>query len=237
MPSQWTRISNVSQSMEQTTISIVFRFLSVIFCIIFYLTCTTPSLWVIHVETANRKLYKLAENKLHARANTPTKDEYLSHTVVSSNHSARVHRLLPSTTPLILSIEHISCHDKAWYYTEEQHWLDAIQESLLVLLSFSRLLISLDYMSIEQSGIIFIITLINSADLLSLSHSLQYHDVILERVWMYIGLVLLTIGLFHMALIESDEFKITFNGNSSTKSRRQRSLFYNRKLNPLFRVS
>lgn len=184
------------------------------------------------METANRKLYRLAENKLHARAILPAQNDS-----VSSNNSARPHHIVPSATPLVLSIAHIPCHDKAWYYTEEQQWLDAIQEILFVLLSIGRLLISLDYMSIEQSGIIFVITLINSADLLSLSHSLQYHDVILERIWMYIGLVLLTIALFHMALIESDELKDVFNGNASRESRGQRSLFHTRKFNPLLRVS
>ena len=178
------------------------------------------------METANRKLYRLAENKLHARAILP-----------AQNDSTPVLHLLPDSTPLVLSIAHIPCHDKAWYYTEDQQWLDAIQEIFFVLLSIARLLISLDYMSIEQSGIIFIITLINSADLLTLSHSLQYHDVILERIWMYIGLVLLTIALFHMALIESDELKVVFNGNASRKSRHQRSVFHNRNLNPFLRVS
>ena len=93
---------------------------------------------------------------------------------------------------------------QAWYYTEEQRWLDVIQETLLIVLSVSRLLISREHLSIEKSGIVLIVTLINAADLLSISHSLQYHDVIFERFWMYIGLIILTIGLFQMAFIDTD---------------------------------
>jgi hypothetical protein len=81
----------------------------VAFCIIFYLTCTTPSLWIIHVETANRKLYRLAENKLNARTVTPSKQHYLAN---NSHDSTRLYHVLPTTTPLILSIGHIECHDK-----------------------------------------------------------------------------------------------------------------------------
>jgi hypothetical protein len=81
----------------------VFR---VAFCIIFYLTCTTPSLWIVHVETANRKLYRLAENKLNARAVALSKHTYLP------NSSLHLHLPFPTTTPLILSIGHIECHDK-----------------------------------------------------------------------------------------------------------------------------
>jgi len=77
------------------------------------LTCTTPSLWIIHVETANRKLYRLAENKLNARAVLSSKQNYLSNSTLSSYDSARLHRVLSTTTPpLILSIGHIECHDK-----------------------------------------------------------------------------------------------------------------------------
>jgi hypothetical protein len=128
---------------------------------------------------------------------------------------------------IILSIQ-------AWYYTEEQRWLDGIQETLLIVLSISRLFISLDYMTIEHSGIIFIMTLINSADLLFLSHSLQYHDVIIERLWMYIGLILFTINLFQMAFIDNDGL---INENLLRKYIRQRRFLRNQNLRPLFRVS
>ncbi len=76
------------------------------------MTCTTPSLWIIHVETANRKLYRLAENKLNARAVAPSKQYYLLNSTFSLHDSTRLHRVLPTTTPLILSIGHIECHDK-----------------------------------------------------------------------------------------------------------------------------
>jgi hypothetical protein len=217
----------------------LFDLFRVAFCIIFYLTCSTPSLWIIHVETANRKLYRLAENKLNARA-----------TAVPSFHNRQQHylsnrtllpRVLPTTTQLILSIGHIECHDKAWYYMEEQRWLDAIQETLLVVLSISRLLISREQMTVEKSGIVLIVTLINSADLLSISHSLQYHDVIIDRFWMYIGLVLLTIGLFQMAFIDSDGLTSTLNENVSYHHKRKlaRRIYFlqDQNLYPLFRVS
>jgi hypothetical protein len=87
----------------------------VAFCIIFYLTCTTPSLWIIHVETANRKLYRLAENKLNARAIVPSKHNY----TLSSHDSVLLHRILSTTTPVILSIGHIECHDKVNYYKKQ----------------------------------------------------------------------------------------------------------------------
>jgi len=116
---------------------------------------------------------------------------------------------------------------------EEQRWLDAIQETLLVILTITRLCISRDYMTIEQSGIVFVITLINSADLLSVSHSLQYHDVIIERIWMYIGLVLLTIGLFQMAFIDTDGLILSLNENFS----RRIQFFQDQNLYPLFRVN
>jgi hypothetical protein len=88
----------------------------VAFCIIFYLTCTTPSLWIIHVETANRKLYRLAENKLNARATAPPihirQQYFISNSTSSSHNLPRLQRVLSTTTPLILSIGHIECHDK-----------------------------------------------------------------------------------------------------------------------------
>jgi hypothetical protein len=87
---------------------------------------------------------------------------------------------------------------------DEQRWLDAIQETMLIVLSICRLIISREHVTIEKSGIILIITLINGADLLAMSHSLQYHDIIIERLWMYAGLVILIIGLFQMAFIDTD---------------------------------
>ena len=89
-------------------------------------------------------------------------------------------------------------------------------------------------MTVERSGIVLIITLINGADLLALSHSLQYHDVIIERLWMYIGLVLLTICLFQMAFIDTDGLIISSNKNSS---RRRMYFLQDQNLCPLFRVS
>jgi hypothetical protein len=120
---------------------------------------------------------------------------------------------------------------------EEQRWLDAIQETLLIVLSISRLFISGDYMTIQQSGIVFIVTLINSADLLSISHSLQYHDVIIERLWMYMGLVFLTIGLFQMAFIDTDGLTLSSNDNLSRRSVRGMHFCRDQNLCPLFRVS
>ncbi len=93
-------------------------FFRVAFCIIFYLTCTAPSLWIIHVDTANRKLYRLAENKLNARAAVPStyirqqQQHYLSNSTSFSYDLPRLQRVLPTTTPLILSIGHIECRDK-----------------------------------------------------------------------------------------------------------------------------
>ena len=93
----------------------------VAFCIIFYLTCTTPSLWIIHVETANRKLYRLAENNLNARAAVPSNNplrqqHYMSNSTSSSgslsSSTLRLQRAPPNTTLLMLSIGHIECHDK-----------------------------------------------------------------------------------------------------------------------------
>jgi hypothetical protein len=120
---------------------------------------------------------------------------------------------------------------------EEQRWLDAIQETLLIILSISRLFISRNYMTIKRSGIVFIVSLINSADLLFVSHSLQYHDVIIERVWMYIGLFLLTIGLFQMAFIDTDGLTLSSNENFSSKSTSRMHFFQDQNLYPLFRVS
>ncbi len=81
------------------------------------MTCTAPSLWIIHVDTANRKLYRLAENKLNARAAVSStyirqQQHYLSNSTAFSYDLPRLQRVLPTTTPLILSIGHIECHDK-----------------------------------------------------------------------------------------------------------------------------
>ncbi|CAF4639071.1 unnamed protein product, partial [Rotaria sp. Silwood2] len=219
------------------------EFKTVAFCIIFYLTCSAPSLWIIHVETANRKLYRLAENKLSARVPLPSsyirQRSSLSNSTLLSSDPSRIRRVLPTTTQLILSIGHIECHDKAWYYMEEQRWLDAIQETLLVVLSISRLLISHEHMTIEKSGIVLVVTLINVADLLSISHSLQYHDVIIERIWMYIGLVLLTIALFEMAFIDTDGLTSPSNEITSyyptRRLPRRINFLKDRNICPLFR--
>lgn len=124
---------------------------------------------------------------------------------------------------------------------EEQHWLDAIQETMLVVLSFVRLLISGEHLTIENSGIVLAVTLINSADLLSLSQALQYHDVIIERFWMYIGLVLLTIGLFQFAFIDTDGLTPFIRKKKALRqqrpSRRRIDFLQNQHLCPLFRVS
>jgi hypothetical protein len=207
------------------------------------LACATPSLWLIHIETANRKLYRLAENKLNARAAAPPNHLRQQHSIsnrtssLSGDSSSSMSRLLPSTTPFFLSIGHLECHDKAWYYMDEQRWLDAIQETLLIILSISRLLISREHMTVEKSGIVLVVTLINGADLLAISHSLQYHDVIIERLWMYIGLILLTIGLFQMAFIDTDGLAPSSNENLLQKFSTQIHFLQDQRLCPLFRVN
>ncbi|CAF3278440.1 unnamed protein product [Rotaria socialis] len=219
------------------------EFKNVAFCIIFYLTCSTPSIWIIHVETANRKLFRLAETKLNVRPTAPLiqsrQGSDLSKSTFISSISPLIQRVLPTTTPLILSIRHIECDDKAWYYMEEQNWLDIMQETLFVVLSISRFLISHQYMTVEKSGIVLVVTLINVADLLSVSHSLQYHDVIIERVWMYIGLFLLTIGLFEMAFIDTDGLISSSNEDQfyyqSRKLSSPLSFFKRQLVFPLFR--
>ncbi|CAF0892420.1 unnamed protein product [Adineta steineri] len=212
------------------------EFKVIAFCIIFYLACTTPSLWIIHIETANRKLYRLAENKLNARAAVPSVHLRQQQQFISNNSSSTISRLISSTTPLILTIGHVECHDKAWYYMDEQRWLDAIQETMLVVLAICRLLLSREHMSVEKSGIILMITIINGADLLAMSHSLQYHDVIIERLWMYIGLALLTIGLFQMAFIDTDGLTPTPNPNSKNKVKKRMHFLQDQNLCPLFRT-
>ena len=124
---------------------------------------------------------------------------------------------------------------------EEQHWLDAIQETMLMVLSFTRFLISSEHLTIENSGIVLAVTLINGADLLSLSQALQYHDVIMERFWMYIGLVLLTIGLFQFAFIDTDGLTPFVRKKKVSRpkriSMRRIDFLQDQNLCPLFRVS
>jgi hypothetical protein len=125
---------------------------------------------------------------------------------------------------------------------DEQRWLDAIQETMLIVLSICRLIISREHVTIEKSGIILIITLINGADLLAMSHSLQYHDIIIERLWMYAGLVILIIGLFQMAFIDTDGLtpapnqRISHQQQKKTLAKRIHFL-QDQNLYPLFRVN
>jgi hypothetical protein len=120
---------------------------------------------------------------------------------------------------------------------DEQRWLDALQETMLVVLAVCRLLLSREHMTVEKSGIVLMITLINGADLLAMSHSLQYHDVIIERLWMYMGLVLLTIGLFQMSIIDTDG--LTPSSNQKPKWARKKRIHFlqDQNLCPLFRVT
>ena len=259
---------------------------SIAFCIIFYLTCTAPALWIIHVDTANRKLYRLAETKLNARAPLPAghtrphhqqhyQQQPLSHRLVNGTSSSssnglsstipRLPQPAPTTiTPLVMSVGLLECHDKvihdenpfererdrnaralsalqAWYYMEEQRWLDAIQETMLVVLGICRVLISREHFTIEKTGIILLLSLANGADLLAMSHSLQYHDVIVERLWMYLGLGLLTLSLFQLAFIDTDGLTAPPARSSmahSTKKRFTRSIPFlqDQSLYSLFRV-
>ena len=115
-----TRVPNV-----RTTLSAILRSFdlcrsfSIAFCIIFYLTCTVPSLWIIHVDTANRKLYRLAENKLHttrttvAAASSYRRQPAFVNSTSSFGRSSTVRFVLrTATTPLVLSRANIECHDK-----------------------------------------------------------------------------------------------------------------------------
>ncbi|CAF0803592.1 unnamed protein product [Adineta ricciae] len=209
------------------------EFKVVAFCLIFYLSCTTPSLWIIHFDTANRKLYRLAEDKLNARATGPSVHMRRQQYISTNSSSAQT---LSTSTSLIQSIGQLECHDKAWYYMDEQRWLDAIQETMLIVLAICRLLLSREHMTVEKSGIILLITLVNGADLLAMSHSLQYHDVIVERLWMYIGLVLLTIGLFQMAFIDTDGLTPSSTLNSKGKLKKRIHFLQDQNLCPLFRT-
>ncbi len=248
MASKWTRIQNVC-TLNKIFKRIKYTIFRIAFCIIFYLTCTTPSLWIVHIETANRKLYRLAENKLNARAAAPPnhlrpQNPVFNTTSSSASLSSSLSRLTSNTTtPYLLSIGHIECHDKAWYYMDEQRWLDAIQESMLVVLAVCRLLISREHMTIGKSGIVLIITLVNGADLLAMSHSLQYHDVIIERLWMYFGLTVLSIGLFQMAFIDTDGLTSTtsneigsININPKKNLAKRIHFLQDQNIYPLFRV-
>ncbi|CAF0761180.1 unnamed protein product [Didymodactylos carnosus] len=198
------------------------------------MTCSAPSLWIIHVETANRKLYRLAESKLSTRR-TPTLGVKLNKNNIIQNHknlnilggliTHPTTTTATTTQQTVLSIAQVDCEDKSWYYVDEQRWLDVLQESMLVLLCICRLLISHDHLSAEKSGILFILSIMNSADLLSLSNSLQYHDIITERLWMYIGLILLTIVLFQLAFIEINGFTY-FYFNSQPQQQKQKRYYY-----------
>ncbi|CAF1300245.1 unnamed protein product [Rotaria magnacalcarata] len=209
----WIILAGLGFLLVETGIVIWLRngheFKTVAFCIIFYLSCIIPSLWLIHIETANRKLFHLAEDKLNARATPPPIHYRQQHsisnsTLLSDGSAAQMSHLLAATTPVIISIGHVECHDKAWYYMDEQRWLDALQETMFIVLCITRLVISREHMSVAKSGIVLFVTLVNSIDLLAMSHSLQYHDIIIERIWMYVGLALLSIGLFQMAFIDTD---------------------------------
>ncbi len=124
---------------------------------------------------------------------------------------------------------------------DEQRWLDAIQETMLVVLSICRLLISREHMTVEKSGIVLLITLVNGADLLAMSHSLQYHDIIIERLWMYIGLVILSIGFFQMVFIDTDGLtrapnRIKSNENPKKKLAKRMNFLQDQNICPFFRV-
>jgi hypothetical protein len=108
---------------------------------------------------------------------------------------------------------------------------------MFVILLICRLLIHSKQSTIEQTGIVLIVTLINSVDLLAVCHELQYHDVILERFWMYIGLVLVTIGLFRLAFIDTDGLLSIQNRQSTDSCRQGIDHFSHRNLCPLLRVS
>lgn len=125
---------------------------------------------------------------------------------------------------------------------DEQRWLDALQETMIVVLAICRVLLSREHFTVERSGIILILTLINGADLLAMSHSLQYHDVIVERLWMYIGLVLLTLSLFQMSFIDTDGLTPPTNRRSAYQEQKRRfsgriHFLQDQSLCPLFRVS
>lgn len=221
------------------------------FSIIFYLACTIPSLWLIHIDTASRKLFHLAESKLNSRAtvasihsrqlntisnSTPS----LSLTLPSDRPSSQLARLLLPTTPVISSVGQLECHDKAWYYMDEQRWLDALQETLLIVLCFTRFMISREHMSVQKGGVVVILTLLNGVDLLAMSNLLQYHDIMIERLWMYIGLVLMSIGFFQMSMIDTDGLAISADGSIAMEKKRLANRWHflqDQTICPLFRVN
>jgi len=218
-------------------------FSRIAFSIIFYLACTIPSIWIIHVETANRKLYRLAENRLNARAAAPPRQSphLFNSTLPSISASTSLSRSSLNTTPYNLAIDYLECHDKAWYYMDEQRWLDALQETMLVVLAVCRLLISREHMTVEKSVIVLIISLVNGADLLAMSHSLQYHDIIVDRLWTYVGLVILSIGLLQMAFIDTDGLTRTIRANPMNRTTKRKfskrmHLLQDQNIFPLFRV-
>ena len=97
-------------------------------------------------------------------------------------------------------------------------------------------------MTVAKSGIVLVLTLINGADLLAMSHSLQYHDIIIERLWMYVGLILLSIGFFQMAFIDTDGLASTSNpmisyDNHNRKLSKRMRFIQDQAICPLFRVN
>ena len=102
---------------------------------------------------------------------------------------------------------------------------------MFISISISRFLISLDHLTIEQSGIVLILTLIHTADFFAICQALKYHDVVLERIWLYIGLVLVTIGLFRLTMIDADGLLLI-----KKRSRRRFQCFPNQNFDVLFRV-
>lgn len=119
MDENFKRIENEKWLNFNVFVLFLFR---VALSILFYLTCTIPCLWIIHVETANRKLYRLAETKFHSRT-FPSPKQDLSSSV------------LPTTTPLILSLEHIPCHDRVIIQSNHVH---LISSSLLGMAIYRR---------------------------------------------------------------------------------------------------
>lgn len=123
---------------------------------------------------------------------------------------------------------------------DEQRWLDALQETMLAVLIICRFLISREHMTVEKSGIVLFISIVNGADLLAMAHSLQYHDIIIDRIWTYVGLVVLSVGLFQMSFIDTDGLTRTTTSTTNRNSKRRISkrmhLLQDQNICPLFRV-
>lgn len=201
---------------------------------------------MIHIDTANRKLYHLAEIKLNSRATGLPhylwqRSQIVNTTLPTNNASLSTPTLPTSTMPITVSVGILECNDKAWYHMDEQRWLDAIQETMFIVLSITRLLISRGHMTMTKSGIVLLISLVNGVDILALSHSLQYHDVIIERLLLYIGLALLSIGLLQMAFIDTDGLTPISSDVSSFETGKKKlgkrmKCFQDQNICPLFRV-